>query len=269
MKLKLLVTLAATTILALPSAFAAPKLPEFQTKTQLHALRAEQDAVRESIAAAEQHVNLSSPVFYTGKIADMATGKYKFKFRDYDPQTSRWMSIDPAGYLDGPNNGRYAPIPTFAIDYQGLYAIIILTRVYREDCTWYYNGTLNETLNPGQRAFTANTGTNNESTTEGNQYGRSGPLPPGTYNLLPRADWAEGDTYGNGTPAITGAGQNPGSINSGGIMRNNLYVHGPGVSDGCVATNFVNQITQAMNDNINYGGTEIRIIDNGNPYTCE
>lgn len=100
MKLKNILTTAATATVIIQSAFAVPKLPEFQTKEQLHALRANQ------IANAER-VQGSPPTFYTGKINETEVGKYLFMFRNYDAEVSRWTSFDPSGYPDGLNNSIY------------------------------------------------------------------------------------------------------------------------------------------------------------------
>lgn len=123
MKPKLLVTLAAATILALPSVLAIPKLPEFQTKAQLQAMRAEQAAARASAALAEVHAASNAPTFYTGKISEPQVGHYLFLFRNYDAGSSRWSSLDPSGYPDGANNSAYRSIPTSQFDWQGLVSV--------------------------------------------------------------------------------------------------------------------------------------------------
>ncbi len=46
---------------------------------------------------------ISNPWRYAEKPIDEETGLINFGFRYYDPSTSRWISKDPAGFIDGPN----------------------------------------------------------------------------------------------------------------------------------------------------------------------
>jgi len=63
--------------------------------------------------------------FYTGKPYDEDLGGYLFLYRNYSPSTSRWTSFDPSGFQDGANIYRYAPSPTFGLDYSGLWSLKI------------------------------------------------------------------------------------------------------------------------------------------------
>lgn len=208
----------------------------------------------------------NSEVFYTGKLLDADSGTYAFMYRNYDPELGRWTSSDPSGFPDGANGQYYAPVPTSMVDWQGLYAILTLTQTWTSHTSWYYRATLNDSLNPGEVSFNANAGTNTASVTQGDPYGTNGPIPGGTYDLVPRTDWAEGDTYENGTPSITGPGQNPGSITTpNGTNRSNLYVHGAGTSNGCVASDQAGLIRQTMDANLEHGGMQIRIINTPAP----
>jgi RHS repeat-associated protein len=45
----------------------------------------------------------SVPFGWTGMYKDPFTGRYHTHYRDYDPVTNRWLSEDPAGYMDGLN----------------------------------------------------------------------------------------------------------------------------------------------------------------------
>lgn len=45
---------------------------------------------------------------YQGKRQDLLTRLIHFGERDYDPETGRWITPDPAGFVDGPNLYQYA-----------------------------------------------------------------------------------------------------------------------------------------------------------------
>ncbi|MGP1345516.1 MAG: RHS repeat-associated core domain-containing protein [Phycisphaerales bacterium] len=49
-----------------------------------------------------------TPVGYAGYIFDDATGLYCVRFRWFAPEMGRWLSRDPAGYVDGANLSLYA-----------------------------------------------------------------------------------------------------------------------------------------------------------------
>ena len=57
---------------------------------------------------------------FTGKPYDADLGAYVFPFRNYDPAAARWLSADPSGFPDGPNNHFYAAVPTMGVDPLGL-----------------------------------------------------------------------------------------------------------------------------------------------------
>ena len=59
--------------------------------------------------------------FYTGKPYDKDMGGYLFMARTYDPEISRWTSVDPTGFPDGANNQLYAPTATSQLDDDGLH----------------------------------------------------------------------------------------------------------------------------------------------------
>ncbi|MFN7141736.1 MAG: RHS repeat-associated core domain-containing protein [Limisphaerales bacterium] len=72
---------------------------------------------------ATRHASPATPpqeFFYTGKPYLEETGQYLFLFRHYDPDLARWTVQDFAGFLDGPNNYKYAPTPTSSFDFLGL-----------------------------------------------------------------------------------------------------------------------------------------------------
>jgi len=45
--------------------------------------------------------------FYTGKPYDSDTESYTFKYRNYDPELNRWITMDPSGFPDGANAFAY------------------------------------------------------------------------------------------------------------------------------------------------------------------
>ncbi len=135
MKSKLLVTIAAATIIALPSVVAAPKLPAFLSPEQLRALRAHHAANREVSASVDQGRSGEVSTFYTGRVNNTELGEYLFMFRSYDSGLTRWTTPDPSGFPDGANISCFAPVPTSQIDFAGLMSI-----------SW----TTNDAISPGE-----------------------------------------------------------------------------------------------------------------------
>jgi len=62
---------------------------------------------------------------FTGKPYDADLGAYVFPFRNYDPESARWLSADPSGFPDGPNQHYYAAVPTMGVDPLGLWAAVV------------------------------------------------------------------------------------------------------------------------------------------------
>lgn len=50
---------------------------------------------------------ISNPWGFSGKRLDTDTGLISFGQRDYDPSIGRWTTMDPLGYVDGPNQYAY------------------------------------------------------------------------------------------------------------------------------------------------------------------
>jgi len=88
----------------------------FMDRRQLAAWRAE---AASNVAVTKQ----DDSAFFTGRPYLASSGSYAFKFRSYDPGSSRWTSEDPSGFPDGANSSIYAPIPTAQFDWQGLIAV--------------------------------------------------------------------------------------------------------------------------------------------------
>jgi hypothetical protein len=93
--------------------------------------------------------------------------------------------------------------------------------------------------------FDANLGPNDASTTPGDPYGSTGPLPPGEYDIKPKPTGPENNVYNDdgtvdfrkGTPSVTDTrpGHKPGQITTpNGTRRGGLRMHEPGHSQGCV-----------------------------------
>jgi RHS repeat-associated protein len=91
-------------------------LPEFKTPEQLTKWRTETTAK----TSAQEASRLSTP-FYTGKPYLADSGSYAFKYREYNPEMGRWITVDPSGFPDGANNRMYAAVPTTQLDPLGLF----------------------------------------------------------------------------------------------------------------------------------------------------
>ncbi|MEI8122384.1 MAG: RHS repeat-associated core domain-containing protein [bacterium] len=128
--------LAATS--AIQSATAEHKLPaplpQFKTPEQLAKWRQEMAAKAAATdALAVEQANSTLPIshseapslFYTGKPYVEEIGSYAFKFRQYNPELSRWTTVDPSGFPDGANNAAYSAIPTCQLDCQGLATVTV------------------------------------------------------------------------------------------------------------------------------------------------
>jgi len=140
-----------------------------------------------------------------------------------------WQSRDPIAEKGGINLYDYCyDSPMGLIDPLGLIAIMHCLRCNGQTtCRFEVNGS-------NGAPFTANAGPNDQSITPGDPYGVNGPIPPGTYNVLPKPA-SQGPGFPPGTPSITGPGQAPGTITTpNGTTRNDLRIHGPGHSQGCV-----------------------------------
>ena len=124
-RILLAAVLAATSAIQAASAehkLPAP-LPAFKTPEELAKWRqemAENAKAADALAAKQASSESSTSAFYTGKPFFEETGSYVFKFRQYDPELSRWTATDPSGFSDSANNWRYSNSPTFQYDMHGL-----------------------------------------------------------------------------------------------------------------------------------------------------
>ena len=128
-------------------------MPEFKTPEQLAVWRkemAEKAAAVDAQTAKQANSAPSTSVFYTGKPYVEEAASYAFSFRNYDPELNRWTSADPSGFPDGANNRCYAPVPTGALDSDGLQVIKLSYVTYIETSTISYLG---RTFNGGTKTW--------------------------------------------------------------------------------------------------------------------
>ena len=120
MKYKLTFVLVASLTSTAFAEFKAP-LPEFKNEKQLAEWRAEKAS-----ESASQGYAAEDTAFYTGKPYLASSGGYAFKYRSYNPELARWTSEDPSGFPDGANGSIYAPTPTSALDFAGLWTLEVI-----------------------------------------------------------------------------------------------------------------------------------------------
>jgi hypothetical protein len=128
--------------------------------------------------------------------------------------------------------------------------------------------------------------------TDGHQEGREGfqnlgGIPTGDYDLVPKGEnnmdngnrnkpsdegsngWRTNGEFGPRTPAITGPGQNPGTLKDGKNVRNYVWVH-PAIqgdknpdSQGCFTCDQsdADSVRDLMENNLEKGGTTVKIYE--------
>ena len=110
--------------LALHAASCETAIPisNFMTPTQLATWSQQK---HEKAMAAQAAAAQSAPgVFYTGKPYLAESGTYAFKYRQYNPEMARWITIDQSGFPDGANNRIYVSNkPNVNFDYSGLFSL--------------------------------------------------------------------------------------------------------------------------------------------------
>ena len=79
---------------------------------------------------------------FTGKPYDADLGAYVFPFRNYDPEAARWLSADPSGFPDGPNQHYYACVPTMGVDPLGLWSLVDESDLPHSNVDWYIQNNL-------------------------------------------------------------------------------------------------------------------------------
>ncbi len=100
-------------------------LPEFKTPEQLVKWSEEMTtkaAAADALAAKQANSAFKNvAAFFTGKPYVEETGSYAFRFRQYDPEFSRWTSADPSGFPDGANRYVLGGNPVSGLDQLGLW----------------------------------------------------------------------------------------------------------------------------------------------------
>ena len=106
---------------------------------------------------------------------------------------------------------------------------------------------------------------NESSQTPTDPYGKKGPLPPTSYRILPKPK--DEGTYPAGTPSVTGFDQTtPGEIRPPkGTKRTVLRIHGPGLSEGCLACEWnADKLARwAMENHSGCGGSYLTVYEVG------
>jgi RHS repeat-associated protein len=81
------------------------------------AWQAQYKAWGEAILVVEK---MRNPLRFQGQYFDHETGLHYNRFRYYDPETGRFISKDPIGFMGGANLYQYAPNPVEWVDPLGL-----------------------------------------------------------------------------------------------------------------------------------------------------
>jgi RHS repeat-associated protein len=204
---------------------------------------------------------------FTGREWLQEAGVYDYRNRVYSAQLGSFLQTDPMSFAGGDINiYRYCGNRVLSwIDPLGLAATICIKRTARDSTTVvsvFEDGKL-------LGSYIGNS-VNGKWGSPDYRSGTQGPKD-GTYSLLPRTDAESGynqdgspkSRYPNGTPAITGDGQNTGYPNS--TYKNPVFFHlggCEGASTACqtsVNESDIKSITNVMNNNINRGGTTVTL----------
>lgn len=106
---------------------------------------------------------------------------------------------------------------------------------------------------------------NMNTQTPNDPYGYKGPLPPTDYRILPKPE--DKGKYPVGTPSITGFDKDtPGYVRTpNGTERTVLRIHGPGLSEGCLACEWGADtlVHWAMKKHCDCGGTYLTVYEAG------
>jgi len=196
-------------------------------------------------AARSSQSNQLPPVagFYTGKPYLAESGSYAFKYREYNPETARWTTIDPSGFPDGANNRVYVPNPTSEFDSLGKQVSMVYS-ITSQTLTVHNND------NNKSYSFSMMSGDNNPNNE--NQLG--GPIPEGnwsvyTYNEAGQNFHRTGYgafilDYNDSTPKNDIVDNSKYNTQNG--PRDAFRLH-EGSSDGCVSTANASDFTSIYN----------------------
>lgn len=75
---------------------------------------------KEAISEAARKAGVRSPIRFQGQYLDDETGLHYNRHRYYDPNSARYITVDPIGLISGTNLYRYASNPTTWVDPLGL-----------------------------------------------------------------------------------------------------------------------------------------------------
>ena len=202
-------------------------------------------------------------------------GVTDYTYRYYDPKTGRWPSRDPIEEEGGINlYGFIWNDGTNGVDYLGLDAAVKCNRCKKKPARKMTCINIEKGKQKG-KPYPSNEGTNNPY------------LEPGKYDLLPKPDSQMDEEnrnlsdnqkrddggkvngpggapeYPRGTPSITHPSKhnNPGQARPDKPKLNKHRVHGPGTSNGCMASEQCGTIKEMMDRNTNKGGTTYEIIE--------
>lgn len=137
---------------------------------------------------------------YTGKPYDEDMGAYIFPFRNYRPDEARWMTPDPSGFPDGPNNRRYVSNVLNSMDRLGL--VQENSGTLYNDVNYYWSGMDQGTYTSA--AWTSGSATNAGFSLSVDAIRDTSAKPPpfgaGLYDLgvIGRANLTMNDDDGNG-----------------------------------------------------------------------
>jgi len=115
-------------------------LPEFKTPEQLAKWRSDiatHTANQELTSSRPSTLDSSTP-FYTGKPYLAESSSYSFKYREYNPEMGRWITVDSSGFPDGLNNKIYVNnAPNHKVDNNGL-SIVTIDELFWNSISYLY-----------------------------------------------------------------------------------------------------------------------------------
>jgi RHS repeat-associated protein len=167
---------------------------------------------------------------FPGQYFDTETAFHYNVLRDYLPRPGRYTQPDPAGFLGSMNLYLYVGSnPLSFIDPDGLRALITCIRC--AGAGGPLRCSTDEDGKPGL-SFNTNEGVNEGSSTLGDPFGTSGPIPPGLYDL-PNAFSPK---FKRILPSPTNTGA-PGRVRTpAGTVRTGIRIHAGRLSQGCLTT---------------------------------
>jgi RHS repeat-associated protein len=193
-----------------------------------------------------------NPFQYTGREND-GTGLYAYRLRYYSPEMRSFISEDPIRFAGGTNWYSYVGNrPVNAVDPLGLWAMLYLDR---------NTGLLEGFDDDGNQISIAIT-ENGVSITEGDPYGTSGPVPPGTYSINPRPFHLNNP----GRPTLSSPGQDWNTVVTPiGTVRSGIQIHPGTVSEGCPltdpGTDDYNKLRNLIDDEYIDGGVILHVVE--------